>query len=79
MRITQKGMSLLGVLVVLAILGAAGYYIYQAVMETDTGPGCKDEWTFCMRYCRRTTTDDVSAQKCQHDCERAAEECNLRR
>jgi len=66
-------------LVILAIAAAAGYYLYKAISEVDEGPGCKDAFTSCMRYCRRTTTDDASAQKCQQSCQRDFDACSSQR
>jgi hypothetical protein len=75
MRHSQQGLSLFGMLVILAIAAAAGYYLYKAISEVDEGPGCKDAFTSCMRHCRRTTTDDASAQKCQQACQRDFDAC----
>ena len=74
-KIRQRGLSLIGNLVVLAILAAAGYYVYKTIMETDTGPGCKDALTSCMKYCRRSTIDSPGAQACQDTCQRDADAC----
>jgi len=74
-KIRQRGLSLIGNLVVLAILAAAGYYVYKTIMETDTGPGCKDVLTSCMKHCRRSTTDSTGAQACQVTCQRDADAC----
>ena len=71
----QRGLSLIGNLIVVAILAGAGYYLYQTIMETDTGPGCKDALTSCMKHCRRSTTDSISAQACQDTCQRDADAC----
>jgi hypothetical protein len=76
---SQQGLSLFGVLVILAIAAAAGYYLYKAISAVDEGPGCKDAFTSCMRYCRRTTTDDASAQLCQQACQRDFDACNSQR
>jgi hypothetical protein len=74
-KIRQRGLSLIGNLVVLAIIAAAGYYVYKTIMETDTGPGCKDALTSCMKHCRRSTSDSTSAQSCQETCQRDADAC----
>ena len=71
----QRGLSLIGNLIVVAILAGAGYYLYKTIMETDTGPGCKDALTSCMKYCRRSTTDSTGAQACQDTCQRDADAC----
>jgi len=75
LKIRQRGLSLIGNLVILAILAGAGYYLYRTVMETDTGPGCKDALTSCMKHCRRSTTDSTSTQACQDTCQRDADAC----
>jgi len=72
---SQRGLSLFGVLVVLAIAAGAGYYLYQAISEVDEGPSCKDAYTSCMRYCRRTTTETAAAQSCQQACQRDFDAC----
>jgi len=74
-KIRQRGLGLFGNLVVLAILAGAGYYVYKSIMETDTGAGCKDAQTSCMKYCRRSTTESTSAQACQSACQREADAC----
>jgi len=71
----QRGLSLIGNLVVLAILAVAGYYLNKIINEVDTGPGCKDAFTLCMKHCRRSTTDSDSAQACQNACQRDADAC----
>jgi hypothetical protein len=76
---SQRGLSLLGVLVILAIAAGAGYYLYNAISEVDEGPGCKDAHTSCMRYCRRTTTETAAAQTCQQACQRDLEACDRQR
>jgi len=75
LNIRQRGLSLIGNLVVIAILVTAGYYLYRFIMETDTGPGCKDAFTLCMKHCRRSTTDTAAAQACQDTCQRDADAC----
>ena len=79
MRHSQRGLSLFGMLVLLAIAAAAGYYLYKTVSEVDEGPGCKDALTSCMKYCRRTTTETAEAQKCQTNCQRQFDECSRQR
>ena len=74
-RARQHGLSFFGLLVVLALVAAAGYYIYTVVMETEGDPGCNNDLTNCMKHCRRGTTETAAAQKCQEDCQRVADEC----
>ena len=68
MRGWQRGLSSFGLLVVLAIAVAAGYYAYKAVSGEDEAPGCKGAFTACMQKCRRTTTEAPAAQACQEAC-----------
>jgi hypothetical protein len=75
MKSHQRGLSFIGNVVVLAILVVLAYYAFQIFTGTDSGPGCKDALTSCMKYCRRTTTDAPSAQSCQDACQRDAEAC----
>ena len=76
---SQRGLSFFGMLVILAIAAAAGYYLFKAISEVDEGPGCKDAFTSCMKYCRRTTTEDASAQTCQKACQRDLDACDRQR
>ncbi len=75
MRGSPCGMSSLGLLVVLAIAIAAGYYAYTAVSGGDAAPGCKGAFTACMQKCRRTTTEAPAAQACQEGCQRNLTAC----
>jgi hypothetical protein len=75
MRASRRGLSSLGLLVVLAIAIAAGYYAYTAVSGGDTAPGCKGGFTACMQKCRRTTTEAPAAQACQEGCQRDLTAC----
>jgi hypothetical protein len=72
---SQRGLSFLGALIVLAIAAAAGYYVYKWAIEGDDAPTCKNDMTACMRMCRRMTSESAEAQKCQAACEREAAEC----
>ncbi len=75
MRASQRGLSSFGLLVVLAIAVAAGYYAYKAVSGEDEAPGCKGAFTACMQKCRRTTTEAPAAQACQEGCRRDQAGC----
>ena len=70
----QRGLGSFGMLVVLAIAIAAGYYAYKGIWG-DEAPTCKSAFTACMQKCRRTTTDNASAQACQQGCMRDQEAC----
>jgi hypothetical protein len=75
MRASQRGLSSLGLLVVLAIAVAAGYYAYRSVSGEDAEPSCKGAFTTCMQKCRRTTTEAPAAQACQEGCQRDLTAC----
>src|SRR2546428_229678 len=61
MRGSRRGLSSLGMLVVLAVAGGAGYSAYKAVSGEDAPPGCGNVFTACMQKCRRTTTEAPAA------------------
>ena len=69
MRVSQRGLSSLGLLVVLAIAIAAGYYAYKGISGGEDTPTCKGAFTTCMQKCRRTTTEAPAAQACQEACQ----------
>jgi len=78
----QRGLSFVGMLIILAIAAAAGYYLYKAISEVDEGPGCKDAYTSCMKHCRRSTTETAAAQTaqtCQQACQRDLDACDRQR
>ena len=76
MRHLQRGLGFFGMLVILAIVAAAGYYLYKSISEVDEGPGCKDVFASCMKTCRRTTTEAPAAQSCQQACQRDLDACS---
>lgn len=65
---SQRGLGSFGVLVVLAIAIAGGYYAYQAIWS-EPAPSCGGAFTACMQKCRRTTTENAAAQACQQACQ----------
>jgi len=72
---SQRGLSSLGLLVVLALAIAAGYYAYKAVSGEDATLSCGSAFTACMQKCRRTTTEAPAAQACQEACQRDQAAC----
>jgi hypothetical protein len=76
---SQRGLGFFGMLVILAIAAAAGYYLYKAISEVDEGPGCKDAYASCMKHCRRSTTETAAAQTCQQACQRDLDACDRQR
>ena len=75
MRASQDGLSAFGMLVVLALAVAAGYYAYKSLSGGDEAPSCRSAFTSCMQKCRRTTTEAPAAQACQEACRRDQDVC----
>jgi len=74
-RTSQRGLGFFGMLIVLAIVVAAGYYAYKAVSARDDAPTCRSSHTACLQKCRRTATEAPAAQACQEACRREADAC----
>ena len=75
MERSQRGLSSIGMLIVLAVVAALGYYAYKAISGEDEGPSCNSAFTACMQKCRRTTTEAPAAQVCQEACQRDQAAC----
>ena len=75
---SQHGLSSFGMLIILAIAAAAGYYAYKGITGASDAPSCKETFRACMTTCRRTTTEASAAQACQQSCQRDADECGRR-
>lgn len=67
MQVVQRGLGSFGLLVILAIAIAGGYYAYKAIWS-DEAPSCRSAFTACLQKCRRTTTENATAQACQAAC-----------
>lgn len=72
---SQHGLSSFGMLIILAIAAAAGYYAYKGITGAGDAPSCKESFRACMTTCRRTTTEAPAAQACQQSCQRDADAC----
>jgi hypothetical protein len=72
---SQRGWSTFGMLVILAVAVAAGYYAYKGISGADEAPSCKSALNYCMKSCRRTTTEAPAAQACQEACQRDQAAC----
>jgi hypothetical protein len=72
---SQHGLSSFGMLIILAIVAAAGYYAYKGIAGPGDAPSCKETFRACMTTCRRTTTEAAAAQTCQQSCQRDADAC----
>lgn len=76
MRKLQKGLGLLGLLIVVAIAVAIGYYAYKGIWQADEGqPSCAAALNACTKNCRRTQTESADMQRCQQACQRESDAC----
>jgi len=71
----QFGRGVIGSLIVIAVAGGAGYYVYEGVSGEDAAPSCKSDEKSCMQKCRRASQDSNAAQACQKRCRREAHLC----
>ena len=65
-------------LIVLAIVAVAAYYVWKGVTGSDEAPSCKSALNACIANCRRTTSEAPAAQACQDGCTRDAAACERR-
>jgi hypothetical protein len=75
---SQQGLSSFGMLIVLVIAVAAGYYAYIGITGAGDAESCKEAFRECMKTCRRTTTEAPAAQACQEACLRDQAACERR-
>jgi len=75
----QRGLGSFGLLVVIAIAAAIGYYAYKGISGSGEAPSCKGSFNACMTSCRRTTTEAPAAQACQEACQRDSDACERQR
>ena len=78
MRTAQRGLGLFGLLIVIAIAVAIGYYAYQGITGGDEAHSCRGAFNTCMKTCRRTSTEAPAALACQQDCQRDMDFCQRR-
>jgi hypothetical protein len=76
---SQRGLTILGALFVIAIIAIGGYFGYQWYLGGEDVPTCKNDHLACMRMCRRLTTESVEAQKCQSNCDGDLAACERRK
>jgi uncharacterized protein HemX len=77
MQKSQCGLGLLGLLIVIAIAVALGYYAYKGIWQADEGqPSCASALNACTKNCRRTQTESADMQRCQQACQREADACS---
>ena len=75
MRRLQRGLSLFGALVIVAIAVVALYYVYKGVTGENDEPSCRSAYTSCLQNCRRTRTEAADLQRCQEGCQRDVDAC----
>jgi len=76
-QLAQRGLGTFGTLLVIAIAAVAAYYVYKGVTGEGETPTCGTEFEYCMKQCRRASTDNESAQACQKKCEKDADLCRM--
>jgi len=75
LRRLQRGLSLFGALVIVAIAVVALYYVYKGVTGENDEPSCRSAYTSCLQNCRRTRTEAADLQRCQEGCQRDVDAC----
>ncbi|MGH8623379.1 MAG: hypothetical protein ACREUB_08520 [Burkholderiales bacterium] len=75
---SQRGLSLFGALLIVAIAIVALYYVYRGVTGEDEAPSCRGAHTSCLQNCRRTRTETADLQRCQEVCQRDFDACERR-
>lgn len=76
MRSPQRGLGSFGLLIVLAIAVAVGWYAYKALTGAGEPESCREAFNYCMKACRRTATEAPAAQACQEACQRDQSACD---
>lgn len=61
---------------ILAVIGALGYYAWTAFMSDDTPPTCSAEQNSCLARCRKTATEAPAMQACQEECKSRFAACS---
>ena len=72
---SQEGLGLFGLLLVVAIAVTIGWYTYKGMTGAGDAPTCNESFNYCMKTCRRTTTEAPQSQACQEACRRDLEAC----
>lgn len=75
MRKRQRGLGLFGLLIVVAIAVALGWYAYKGLTGAAEPENCREAFSHCMKTCRRTTTEAPASQACQEGCQRDQAAC----
>jgi hypothetical protein len=75
---SQRGLSAVGAVLLIAVAGVAGYYVYKGVTSSDGAPSCASAQNACIKSCRRTSSEASALQACQETCQREADACNRR-
>ena len=75
----QRGMNLLGALLVLALAAAGAYYVYLGVSAQDARPPCAGLLAGCMERCSRTAADNDTVEACRRKCQDDNKTCEAER
>jgi hypothetical protein len=76
MRALQRGLGLLGFLIMIAIAVAIGYYAYKGIWQSgDEQLSCAAALSACTKSCRRSQTETAELQRCQQACQRESDAC----
>ena len=76
---SQRGLGTFGMLVLISILAAMGYYAYKSISGSGEAPSCGGAYNYCMKVCGGTTTEAPAAQACQEACARDQATCERER
>jgi hypothetical protein len=71
----EQGLGVLGLLIVIAIAVAIGWYAYKGITGAGDAPSCRENFNTCIKICRRTQTEAPAMQACQEACKRDQAAC----
>ena len=63
-------------LVILAVVAIAGYYVWKGVSGEDAPQSCGAVQNACIANCRKTATEAPAMQDCQDECRRNFAACS---
>lgn len=71
----QRGLGLFGLLLIVAIAAAIGWYAYKGLTGAGEPESCNEAFNHCMKTCRRTATEAPAEQACQEACKSGQAAC----
>ena len=72
----QRGLGIFGLLFIVAIAAAIGWYAYKGMTGAGEPESCNEAFNHCMKTCRRTATEAPAAQACQEACKSDQAACS---